>query len=363
MFSLRLTGEKIGVFRQLFFAGMVGLCGMILRSIMISVMIRVFHLEYLQDNAVQRSVGEMIQWLFEADAFPEFSMAIKRTFVMYGVFGYAYYPIKIFMTAILILAVAAVWRGICKKDIWIPVLFVAAFVSAFLLVVIEGKATLYRSAQFLPIICGFGALILSFMVREMSGFMSNRKSTFFKRMSRLPHIIVLFVLSVVVWNQCADMNKWFYIDYQKYENAKCTVVKIADRLSEDFDTSKPITFTGVYDIPASIIQDAYVPYGTEIFYKMNHITTSIDEHLLEKFYRDYGVWVAQTPSLSVIEWGRSAFGSSEELVRFINMQGYSFRAVTDEKIINDAAEYGLTLPQFPEKGAIVDMGDYILINL
>ena len=37
---------------------------------------------------------------------------------------------------------------------------------------------------------------------------------------------------------------------------------------------------------------------------MHRLTDFVDEHLLEKFYREYGVWVAQTPSLSVLDWGR-----------------------------------------------------------
>lgn len=68
-----------------------------------------------------------------------------------------------------------------------------------------------------------------------------------------------------------------------------------------------------------------MPYDSEAFYRMKRWTDPIDGHLLEKFYRDYGVWVAQTPALSVIEWGRYAFDTDEELARFFHMHGHELQ--------------------------------------
>lgn len=130
--------------------------------------------------------------------------------------------------------------------------------------------------------------------------------------------IAILVLAVIVWNQCADMTKWFYIDKQKYDAAVKTVDQIALDLERDFDTSKPVIFTGNYEIPYSIIQDAYVNYGTTTYLKMKRITDLIDPNLLDKYNRgSKGVWVSQTPALSVIDWGRYAFDSDAELVRFL----------------------------------------------
>ena len=111
----------------------------------------------------------------------------------------------------------------------------------------------------------------------------------------------------------------------------------------------------------SIIADAYVEYNSETFYQMLRITSLVDEHLLEKFYRDYGVWVAQTPSLSVIDWGRYAFDSDEELVRFAAMHGHELVPLLDGDYAA-AEEYSLTLPEFPAEGSVVDMGDYIIVH-
>ena len=92
------------------------------------------------------------------------------------------------------------------------------------------------------------------------------------------------------------------------------------------------------------------------------ITSLIDPHLLEKYYRDYGVWVAQTPALSVIDWGKAAFDTSQELVKFFAMHGHTILPVTDWDIFLEAVDYSHTMPSFPKEGAIVDVGDYIIVK-
>ena len=87
------------------------------------------------------------------------------------------------------------------------------------------------------------------------------------------------------------------------------------------------------------------------------------EHLLEKFYRgEYGVWVAQTPALSVLDWGINAFESDEELVRFFAMHGYSITGNRDQELFQKAMEESAEFPHFPAEGSIADMGDYIIVH-
>ena len=52
----------------------------------------------------------------------------------------------------------------------------------------------------------------------------------------------------------------------------------------------------------------------------------MDPDLLDKYNRgSRGVWVAQTPALSVIDWGRYAFDSDAELVKiFRNARAFSW---------------------------------------
>lgn len=351
----RLEGKQKGMWKELAAAAGVAVCGMVLRSIMIALVTRGFGLQYLQEEAIQRSVTEMAGWLFEPGAIAELNMVLKRLFVMYGVFGYAYYPIKIFVLAAFVIVCCCVYRAIRNRDAWVVILCAGAFAVSFLLAIVEGKATLYRSAQFLPVICGYGMLLLVYACRGIW-----RRTD---KAGKAGKIILVAVLSIILWNQCADLNRWFYVDVRKYENAKEMVARISYDLESGFDVKKPVVFTNTWEIPKGIIEDAYVDYGSETFWKMKRITDRVDEHLLEKFYRTYGVWVAQTPALSVIDWGRRAFDTDEELVRFFAMHGHELVPLLDTALYEEAEEASLDLPHYPQKGYIKDCGKYIIVHL
>ena len=349
-----------GVFCTLAGGVMCALAAVILRSLMIVVLTKAFHLEYLQGEAVQRSMTEMLAWMFRPGAFSELAMILKRTFVLYGVFAYAYLPIRIFVLAAVVITVVAMIRVIRGRDLWALALLPAAYLAAFSLLFIEGKATLYRSAQFLPIFCGYGALLFAYGIWSLTGCIGRGMH---RKVCLGVRGIAVAVLVVITWNQCIDMTKWFYIDRQKYEAAVKTVDQIALDLERDFDTSKPVVFTGNYEIPYSIIQDAYVGYGTETYAKMKRITDRIDPDLLDKYNRgSKGVWVAQTPALSVIEWGRYAFDNDAELVKFFAMHGHTIVPLLDGSLYAEAEAKSVDLPKYPEDGYIVDQGDYIIVH-
>lgn len=353
------TGER-GVFGTLAGGALAALTAVLLRSLMIVVLTKAFHLEYLQGEAVQRSVTEMLGWMVQPGAFGELIMILKRTFVLYGVFAYAYLPIRIFVLSTVVITVVTLVRVIRGRDLWALILLPTAYLAAFSLLFIEGKATLYRSAQFLPIFCGYGALLFAYIIYELTrspGRGVHRKLCLGTRG------IAVAVLAVITWNQCMDMTKWFYIDKQKYDVAVQTVDQIALDLERDFDTSKPVIFTGNYEIPYSIVKDAYVSYGDSRYYKMKRLTDLIDPDLLDKYNRgSKGVWVAQTPALSVIDWGRYAFDSDAELVRFFEMHGHRLVACGDIDRYTEAEEESLNLPEYPQDGYIVDKGDYIIVH-
>lgn len=366
--------KKTKIFRALCIAAVIAVIAIVLRSIMIMAVTAFFDLNELKDEAQQRSITEIVGWLFQENAFSEFAMGLKRVYVMYGVFAYAYYPIKIYIFASVIIGITALWKSIVERDGWIFVFVIGSFVASYLLVVIEGKATYYRSAQFLPLFSAWGWLILVYNIQEIAEFIGKywkkRKDT----IQKVSYAVIVFFLGTIIWNQCTEMNKWFYVDYLKYEDAKNTINQIAYQLEAKFDITKPIVFTGVYKLPESILADTYVPYNSPTFYKMKRLTDKIDENLLDKFYREEGVWVAQTPALSVIEWGRSAFGTDEELVRFFALHGHFIQPLKkdfqnrplDENGRNSAymeAEIiSLEWSSFPAEDSIQDIGDYIIVH-
>jgi hypothetical protein len=349
--SQRIAGERGKIVKNLLLAAGVGIGALLLRSLMMALVVKVFSLEALQDDAVARSVTEMLSWMREPGAYGEFTMLIKRLIVMYGVFAYAYYPIAVYVVTAGFMLVYGLWRSIRQKDGWIILLVLGSVAASYMLAVVEGKATYYRSAQFLPLVCAWGGLWILYALKNLERTLLHTLS-----------IVTAVAGVMVLWNQCADMNHWFYIDTLKFEAAKDTTGQIYHALEKDYDLSKPVVFTGDYLIPKSIIADAYVDIGSETFYRMTRLTGMIDPHLLEKFYREYGVWVAQTPTLSVIQWGKNAFGTDEELVRFFAMQGFDIKPWQDEALYIEAEIETQNWPSFPKEGSIQDMGDYIIVH-
>lgn len=361
---IALGRQQKDVFTTLVAGAVSAILAIVLRSLMIVVVTKAFHLEYLQGEAVQRSVTEMLGWMLQPGAVGELAMILKRTFVLYGVFAYAYLPIRIFVLSFVVITVVTLVRVIRGRDLWALVLLPAAYLAAFSLMFVEGKATLYRSAQFLPIFCGYGALLLVYGIWQLTGnSFKKAKNTVGRKIAGGMRALTFLVLAVITWNQCMDMTRWFYIDKKKYDVAVKTVDQIAMDLERDFDTSKPVIFTGNYEIPYSIIQDAYVSYSSPVYYKMKRLTDRIDPDLLDKYNRgSKGVWVAQTPALSVIDWGRYAFDSDAELVKFFEMHGHQLNALENISLYAEAEKESLDLPEYPQEGYIVDKGDYIIVH-
>lgn len=354
------TGAGRKAFPALCMAALAALGAVVLRSLMIAAVTGIFGLGHMKEEAVQRSVAEMASWMLEPGAAAEFAMVLKRVYVMYGVFAFAYLPVRIFVLASFLMFAYGIYSSVRRRDYRIILLTAGSFPVSFLLVLVEGKSTLYRSAQFLPVVCGYGVLLLCLSLQELKGSRLVRSR---ERLGRCCSGAVIFALCVILWNQSTDMNRWFYVDYMKYEAAKETVGRIAHELEREYGTvDKPVVFTGTYQIPRGLIQGAYVPYNSETFYRMKRWADAIDGHLLEKFYRDYGVMVAQTPTLSVIEWGRYAFDTDEELIRFFRMHGHELQPYLLSENYAAAEIYSLDLPGFPQEGSIVDMGDYIIVH-
>ena len=121
----------------------------ILRSLMIVIVTKAFHLEYLQGEAEQRSVTEMLGWMFNPGAFGELVMILKRTFVLYGVFAYAYLPIRIFVLSAVVIVAVTLLRVIRGRDLWALLLLPAAYFAAFSLLFVADM-----ERYFLPMRCG-----------------------------------------------------------------------------------------------------------------------------------------------------------------------------------------------------------------
>lgn len=280
----------------------------------------------LEDNILvfdTRGLSEMLQWVDGSRGAGEFGMVVKRYILKYYINALAYFPITMFVIAAAVLIMYCMVQALRHKTIMFPVCGGAILLIPGLMMLIEAQTTPYRASQYIPLVCGFAVLLLTDLLYELLKGKAQKAAGY----------VLVFLLIVCTFNQCTEMNKWFYVDYLKYEDAKNTMNTIAYDLKKNHDYSKPVIFVGSYEVPDSIVEDAGLKLHSEEFYRIRKLADRLDEHLKEKYYTLDGRYkLAETPYLSVLNWGINAFDlTNVELFNFWEMHGHSFRMETDLK--------------------------------
>lgn len=297
---------------------------------------------------------------FFGDVFAEagnLSMLLKKFYVNYYLYAFAYLPITVLVISLLWIGLFAFYHGIKKKDFLLPLCFGLLLLFPVIMSIVEGLTTRYRSAQYIPPLCSFAVLLL------LAEF---EKISFTGRKKVIPSITYA-LLGILLFNQCADMNRWFYIDFKKYQNAAEVMEQVAYDLQKDYDVSKPLIFRGAYKVPFCIIEDAYLPFSSWQYNLIVRLTDPIDVHLKEKFYDRNHMAFAETPAISTLQWGVTAFdGTAAQLFRFWEMHGIEgFICETNLDVIDEAEQVRTAnrMPCYPKDGYIMECDDYIIINL
>lgn len=326
--------------------------GIVLRFAILGLLKAVCHLDRLESYGVlyQKFFGD----LFQSEG--EFTMLLKRFFMKYYVHAICYLPITVLVGTLLLIAVYSLYSGIRKRDFALPLCGAAIVLLPVLMSIVEGMATRYRSAQYVPLVGAFGVLLI---------LIELRLRNFRKCLSAISCIL----MGILIYNQCADMNKWFWLDYLKYQNAREVMEQIAYDLEKEYDITKPIIFRGGYGVPYEISKYAYVSFSSTEYRWICALTDWFDPHLKEKYFAPdgRGYVFAETPAISVLQWGVTAFdGTSGQLIEFWRMHGYgSFRCETDLNKIEEAERIRTeeNIAAYPKNGYIRECEEYIIVNL
>lgn len=292
--------------------------------------------------------------LFGADG--ELRMMLERFYMKYYVYALAYLPITVLVISLCIIGVVAVFFSIRKKDFLLFLSSTMFVLLPILLSVIEGMATRYRSAQYVPMVGSF-VVLLALIWTET--FKTSKKT--------ILNTCICVLFGGLIFVQGMDMNRWFVIDYEKYADASKVMAQVAKDLNDGYDTKKPIVFRGAYQVPFEIISPAYVDLGSKKCKLVRKFTDPLDEHLKEKFYYHDALCVAETPGVSTLQWGVTAFdGTSGQLIRFWEMHGITgFVCETDLSVIDEAEQIKneAQMPGYPNKGYIKECENYLIVNL
>lgn len=314
-------------------------------------MIQVFRLQDMVGFMNQRSITEVLKIFGSNQPIQELWMLLKRFWIVYYVNAVVYLPILGYVIATFVLGMIAVVLGIRRKDIWYLLLLMGMMITPFLLTIVEGRVTLYRSCQYMPFFTGIGFLLLYL-------FFSERRALPWLR----PAYLVL--AGIIIYNQAAALNQAFYVDYNKYLNTKEVLTEIALEIERDYGKSTPVIFTGHYSTPYSLVEDYYVSYGSWQYRVIAAITDKVDPHLKEKYFAPQGYCFTGEANYPFIQWAFDAFdGTNREMMNFLEMHGHSFPQVTDPEILEQARTIGDTMPEWPADGSVSLQDGYILVHI
>lgn len=321
------------------------------RGIVLAIVKAVFGLDkFAVMNVAYRS---LFSGLFQDSS--EMIMELKRFFMKFYVNAFVYIPIAVLVVSFVGIGFYSLYKGIRQKDIFLPLCSGAMVILPVIMCMIEGIATRYRTGQYIPLVGAFAVMLL---LIELHG----------NKLPKVLPVICYGALGILLYNQCQDMNRWFYLDYLKYEDAKAVMKQVAYDLEKDYDTTKPIVFRGAYRVPYEITQDAYCSFSSKQYQWICRVSDLIDPHLKEKYFAENGrgYIFAETPIVSTLQWGVTAFdGTAGQLEKFWSMHGHSFVCERDLDKIEEAEEIRneVQMPGYPMEGYILECEEYIIVNL
>lgn len=323
----------------------------ILRNLMVSAVTVLFGLQDMVGVQKMRSLSEMLVLFGSREGLDNLLMLAKRFWLVYHVNAFVYLPVTGYALTVFLTGILALYMAIRKRNVLYPVLFMGMVFAPFLLTIAEARVTNYRTCQFLPFFTATGMLML---------YMAFEKGRFV----RYWRYGVIFLATVLVYNQADCMNRSFYADYQKYENTKRILNQVAFEVESRYGTDLPVIFTGYYDTPFAFRKDYYVSYSSWQYRAIAGITDLVDVHLKEKYFAPEGYSFAGEALSSFIAWGIGAFDyTNRELIQFLDMHGHKFHTVTDSEIIDEAEAIGETMPKWPREGSITLQDGYVLIHM
>lgn len=335
---------------------MLVLCiiAMAFRSLFINGITAIYHLEdqalVLESRGLSDIASLFGGWFDGSRSADEFLLVLKEFFVKYTIHGIVYLPVLILVLAKFILVFWAVLHTGKQKDGWILAAMFGILLLPWVMPVLEGTATYYRSSEYVPLLTAFGVLLTGYELYRV-------------RRPGWVRGIALFLAFFLLYHQGYEMNKWLLVDANKYEDDKRTMDMLAFQLMQGYDTDKPVCVIGNRPTPESLLEDVYTPDWSKKYDLVKWLVCAVDERIFEKYDTQRGYAVAESPQLSFINWGNKAYyGFDRELIKFWKMHGFTFTEDGDLDHYKKARKLMKDGPVWPQEGSIVEMEDHIIVN-
>lgn len=213
----RLVGQMMLFITPLFFAFLI--------RVLVSLAIRsLYNLDYIAGG------DAAIHWFENNNILELLRFVIGMTFIKYILAALIYFPIRVFLGALLIFVI--IISTFNRKQPLFVLLGVAVIISIFAQSVIQGGYMPYRTAQTIPLFVAF----VAFMVCE--------KATNWKLWKRNVAIVCLFGLC---WHQAVYLNNLLSLNNLRSDNEMTILRDMGRRMVSDYD-KKPVVFVSSYSL-------------------------------------------------------------------------------------------------------------------
>lgn len=329
-----------------------GVFCILVRSIWVEISIIIFSLQDQMNVLHYRGISELLVWFDGEKSLSDFLLVMKQFFVKYYVNAVMYKPITFSIMGYGLLGLWSLIKSVHNKDGVVLMSVIGSILVPWLLPILEGYATYYRTSQYIVLINAVIVLVAALLFEKL------REKQWCKAVGFLLGFILLY-------HEIYEMNYWLKVDQDKYEDACRTMDMVAVELIRECDENLPICVVGEYEVPDAIAAKSHCPLWSKRYTIASAVINLLDDNLLESYVNDLGYVYAETPLLSVIKWGTVAFyGNDIELIRFWENRGFSFVVDGNQehyKYAKQLLEDGM--PSWPEEGSIIQMDGYIIVNL
>lgn len=274
---------------------------------------------------------------------------IDTIFYNYIVNAFLYLPITIMLISCVIMFILGIVYGIKRKNVTIFLLFLGSISTLFLLSILQGSSALYRTCQVFQIFSAFAFMIL------IQSLINLNKAKLIKN-------ICICLMFLVIFYQAKDLNKYFYLNYTRYEQEKIALTSMAEQLKLNYDIkNKPVVFIARYSLSNYIKERCYIKTDT-LGARMANILVSVYDPN-NKTYSEENEYIYKPIDSNInsyLNWSAIAFNEvNTEMLKWLDILGYDYFKQGTQDMLKDAIKKILSKEVALERNSIYEFDDYI----
>lgn len=300
----------------------------------------------------ERSASAMKYW-FLNNPWVLLKDLIYQFILRYVISGKYFFGAFSFTCIAVVFALTVAVSACYRRKLMLALYGLAILVAPWLLIVVELTITPYRACQALMLFIAFGWMYLAQIVSSVSRM----------GVKKILCSMVAGASIIILFNQAFQLNAYFYYDTLKDRNDEFVCTAVANRLYEEFDTSKPIAFVGTYMMPQRLIDWSYVAASSDEYRWLGNQLNSFGRNSFYLYTNEYGYKIYDVASEDLLNWmlWASLNKQETEIYHYMYMLGYDFKT-PDESQLRRAVQQAENMPAWPAKEAVADLGDCIVVH-